>query len=98
MSLCTCQSQQLCETCYGRELTAKRGQARVLGETWAERICRGALRQHETWPRGEAKTLAIACRLVASLAADRRLVAELAAVCDAGAAAWWARRPPRYRA
>jgi hypothetical protein len=98
VSLCTCQPEQLCERCYGRELTAKRGQARVLGETWGERICRGELRRRETWPRGEAKTLAIACRLVASLAVDPRLVAELAAVCDAGAAAWWARRPARYRA
>jgi hypothetical protein len=98
MSHCTCRPEQLCQQCYGRELTAKRGQARVLGEAWAERICRGELRRHEAWPRGEAKTLTIACRLVAGLAIDPRLIAELAAFCDAGAAAWWGRRPARYRA
>jgi hypothetical protein len=94
---CSCPADQLCVACYGRELTAKRGQARVLGETWAERICRGELCQRESWPRGETRTLSIACRLVRQLGADPRLVAELAAVCDAGAAAWWTRRPERYR-
>lgn len=98
VSYCDCRSVQLCEGCYGRELTSKRGQARVLGETWAERICRGELRQHECWPRGDPKTLTVAIRLVKQLTSDPRLAAELAAICDAGAAAWWARRPARYRA
>ena len=97
MSYCVCPVEHLCDACYGRELTAKRGQARVLGETWAERVCRGELRLREAWPAREPKTIAIACRLVRHLATDARLVAELAAVCDAGAAGWWKRRPDRYR-
>ena len=81
-----------------RELTSKHGQARVLGETWAERICGGELRQRESWPRGERKTLTIAIGLVAQRTSDPGLAAKLAAIGDAGAAAWWAQRPARYRA
>ena len=44
----------------GRELAAKRSQARVLGETWAERVCRGDYRERDVWPEHEPKTLAIA--------------------------------------
>lgn len=76
---------------------AKRGQADVLGQCWAERICRGELRAQPAWPQHEEKTLAIARRLVGRLAEDPRLVAELAVACSAGAAAWWVRRPARYR-
>jgi hypothetical protein len=35
VSYCVCPTEHLCDPCYGRELTAKRGQARVLGEAWA---------------------------------------------------------------
>ncbi len=76
---------------------AKRGQARVLGETWAERVCRGELREKEAWPEHEPKTMQIARRLVDALATDPRLLDQLAMACSAGAAAWWQRRPPRYR-
>lgn len=97
MPLCDCPAEALCEACYGRELTSKRGQARVLGQTWAERVCRGDLRQRAAWPAGEPKALAIARRLVSALASDPRLLGELALACDAGAAAWWQRRPEGYR-
>lgn len=92
-----CQPIALCVTCYGRELTAKRGQAAALGQCWAERVCRGEHRQREAWPTGEPKALTIARRLVSALATDPRLLEELARACDAGAAAWWARRPDGYR-
>jgi hypothetical protein len=97
VSLCTCLPEALCERCYGRELFAKRGQARVLGEQWAENVGRRPKhRRHVSWPDDEA-TLAIAARKVVNLTADPRLRAELATLCLAGAAAWWARRPERYR-
>lgn len=97
MALCTCKDDQLCEPCFGRELTAKRGQARTLGQCWAERVARRA-KQHrdDSWPEG-ARALEIARRQVAPLARDPRLVDELALACLAGAAAWWAKRPERYR-
>ncbi len=57
---CSCPADQLCERCYGRELIAKRGQARVLGETRAERVCRGELWEKATWPEHEPKTMLIA--------------------------------------
>jgi hypothetical protein len=88
---------QLCDDCLGRELLAKRGQADVLGQCWAERICRGELRARDAWPTLEEKTLQIARRQVRSLAKDPRLIDKLAVACSAGAAAWWQRRPPRYR-
>jgi hypothetical protein len=91
-----CVEHELCEACYGRELTAKRPQARVVGECWAERICRGELRAQPAWPESE-RALAIARRLVGALAKDSRLLDELALGCVRGAAAWWQRRPPRYR-
>lgn len=56
---------------------AKRRQASALGQVWAERVCRGDLRQRD-WPAGEPKTLAIARRLVSALATDPRLLDELA--------------------
>jgi hypothetical protein len=37
------------------------------------------------------------CVTQESLAADPRLVDDLAAACSQGAAAWWQRRPDRYR-
>lgn len=92
-----CTDDVLCDRCLGRELTAKRGQARVVGQCWAERICRGDLRVQPAWPDSD-KALRIARRLVGALARDPRLVDDLAAACLAGAAAWWQRRPARYRA
>jgi hypothetical protein len=93
-----CNSDRLCARCYGRELTAKRPQARVVGECWAERICRGELRRIADWPEDGGKAFVIARRLVGALASDPRLLDELAVACSRGAAAWWQRRPPRYRA
>ena len=92
-----CASERLCDRCYGRELTAKRPQARVVGECWAERICRGELRAIAAWPEHGDKAIRIARRLVGALAKDPRLIDELAVACSHGAAAWWQRRPPRYR-
>ena len=97
-SVVCCDDDQLCERCFGRELTAKRGQARVVGECWAERICRGALRAKPVWPEHDGKALRIARRLVLTLAKDPRLIDKLAVACNGGAAAWWQRRPERYRA
>ena len=97
MSSCDCPSAALCDACFERELGAKHGQAEVLGQVWAEAICRGELRKREAWPELEPKTVAIALRKVAPLTPDPRLRAELARACSAGAAAWWARRPERYR-
>lgn len=87
----------MCEHCLGATLAAHRPQARVLGQCWGERVCRGELRARETWPTLEHKTLTIARRLVAPLATDPRLVEPLALACSEGAAAWWLRRPARYR-
>ncbi len=89
----------LCPRCYGRELMAKRGQAAVIGQCWAERIGlrHEELRAQPVWPEHEERTLAIARRLVRQLTQDPRLIDELAAACNAGAAAWWLRRPERYR-
>jgi hypothetical protein len=92
-----CTRVQLCDRCYGRELITKRPQARVVGECWAERVCRGARRAQQAWPEHDEKTITIARRLVSALAHDPRLRDELAAACARGAAAWWQRRPPRYR-
>ncbi|TMQ03602.1 MAG: hypothetical protein E6J90_31345 [Deltaproteobacteria bacterium] len=92
-----CPDDQLCEHCYGRELVVKRRQARVIGQCWAERICRGELRAQAAWPEHGARTMRIARRLVGTLVKDPRLLDDLAAACSRGAAAWWERRPPRYR-
>jgi hypothetical protein len=92
-----CAATALCEGCYSRTLTYARRQAATLGSTWAERIARDPAYRPRVWPTGEPKTLAIARRLVAALATDPRLVDELARACDAGAEAWWAHRPERYR-
>ena len=92
-----CPDDVLCDRCFGRELTAKRGQARVVGQCWAERVCRGELRAQPAWPETD-KALQIARRLVGALAKDPRLVDDLATACLGGAATWWQRRPPRYRA
>ena len=93
-----CTDEQLCERCYGRELLAKSRQARVIGQCWAERICRGELRAQPAWPEHSEKAIRIARRLVGTLVKDPRLLDELAAACSSGAAAWWQRRPERYRA
>jgi hypothetical protein len=78
-------------------LVAKRGQAAALGQTWAERVCRGEYRRRDAWPQHEPRTIAIARRLVANLAHDSRLLDDLAIECNAGAARWWERRPATYR-
>jgi hypothetical protein len=93
-----CSEDWLCERCYGRELLVKCGQAGVIGQCWAERICRGALCAEPAWPERGEKAIQIARRLVGSLAKDPRLLEALAAACSRGAAAWWLRRPARYRA
>jgi hypothetical protein len=93
-----CADALLCDRCYGRELAAKRPQARVLGACWAERICRGALRARPAWPEDGDKAVQIARRLVRGLARDPRLIEALAQACSSGAAEWWQHRPPRYRA
>lgn len=92
-----CAENQLCDRCFGRELTKKCSQARVIGECWAERICRGPLRAQPAWPGPDDKTLRIARRLVRTLGRDPRLLDQLAVACVIGAAAWWQRRPQRYR-
>jgi len=92
-----CATDRLCDRCYGRELTAKRPQARVVGECWAERICRGDLRTIAAWPERDDKAIRIARRLVGAPAKAPGLLDELAIACSRGAAAWWQRRPPRYR-
>lgn len=93
-----CTDAALCEHCYGRELMVKRRQAGVIGQCWAERICRGELRAEPAWPEHGDRTIQIARRLVRSLARDPRLLDQLAAACSSGAAMWWQRRPARYRA
>jgi hypothetical protein len=98
LRLMCCTEEDLCDRCYGRELAAKRPQARVIGACWAERVCRGELRSRPAWPEGDDKAIVIAQRLVRSLGKDPRLRDELAAACSSGAAAWWQGRPLRYRA
>jgi hypothetical protein len=92
-----CASDALCDSCYGRTLTYARAQARVIGATWAERVARDRTHRGRDWPAGEPKAREIARRLVRALATDPRLVDELGAACEAGASAWWAQRPERYR-
>lgn len=94
----SCHDAALCDACVGKELVAKRGQARAVGQCWGERVARRVeLRRYESWPEG-AESLRIARRLVGALARDPRLIDELAKACVAGAAAWWRGRPDRYRA
>jgi hypothetical protein len=47
-ALC-CLPDLMCDACLGRELTTKRGQARVAGEVWAEEIAakHPDLRRHD---------------------------------------------------
>lgn len=91
-------STELSEHSLGRELFTKLRQAAEIGQWWSERICRGELRAQAAWPEHDEKTLAIARQQVASLARnDPRLLEHLARACSAGAAAWWERRPMRYR-
>lgn len=81
-------------------------QAEVLGQQWAESVCRGELRALDAWP-DMPKAWDIARRKVATLPACMGVVEldpgdhldpeELADACMRGAAAWWARRPARYR-
>lgn len=92
-----CPDERLCEHCYGRERMVKRRQAGVIGQCWAERICRGELRAQPAWPEHSDRAFEIARRLVGPLARDPRLLDDLAAACLGGAAAWWQRRPARYR-
>ena len=69
----------------------------MIGQCWAERICRGDLRAQSAWPEHEPKMLVIARRLVGRLTQDPRLLAELAVACSKGAVDWRQRRPARYR-
>lgn len=87
----------MCAGCLGRTLVVARRQARVIGQQWAERVCRGEHRAHEAWPTSKPRTLEIARALVTALARDSRLLDELAAACNEGAAEWWQRRPDQYR-
>jgi hypothetical protein len=93
-----CGPTTMCDGCLGRELTAKRGQARVAGAVWAEEIAarHPDLRRHLAWPATDVSR-AIARRRVLALATDQLLGNALAESCLAGAAAWWAGRPERYR-
>jgi len=93
-----CSQESLCEGCFGRELIAKREQARVVGEVWAEVIGsrHSEYRKEPAWPVA-AKSFAQARERVRMLGRDPRLVDELARVALQGAAAWWLRRPARYR-
>lgn len=92
-----CAAAALCSVCFARELLAKRGPAGAIGQVWAERVARAGYGDRQAWPAGEERTLGIARRLVAALAQDERLLEELALVADGAAAAWWERRPERYR-
>lgn len=94
---CTCPDTELCASCFGRALLAALGQAAVIGQCWAERVCRGELRARDAWPEHDERTLAIARRKVASLTRDPRMIEELARACSSAAAAWWERRGERYR-
>lgn len=92
-----CEPAALCDACYGRELAVKSRQANVAGQCWAERVARRPeFRGRESWP-DDARALELATAKVVNLSPDPRLRADLARACLAGAAAWWARRPPRYR-
>jgi hypothetical protein len=83
---------------HDRDQLAKRSQAVEIAYGWAERICRGDLRARDGWPEHDEKALAIARQQVASLAGnDPRLLEDLARAFSTGAAAWWERRPMRYR-
>lgn len=89
---------ELLEPSHDRDLLAKRDQAVEIAQGWAERVCRGDLRPREAWPEHDEKALASARQQVASLAGnDPRLLEDLARACSTGAAAWWERRPMRYR-
>ncbi|HET9893207.1 MAG TPA: hypothetical protein VFQ42_22205 [Mycobacterium sp.] len=55
-----CPEDNLCDSCYGRDRLIKRGQADVIGQCWAERICRGALRAREAWPDHTGKAAELA--------------------------------------
>lgn len=92
-----CGPTTLCVGCYGRELAAKRAQARVAGQCWAERVARRPECRNWAWPADARKMRSVARRQIAALAADPRLVEELALACITGAATWWERRPERYR-
>jgi len=92
-----CADAALCAGCYSRTLVVARRQARVVGACWAERTARRPeLRAVDAWP-DTPKARAIARRLVAMLVRDERMLDELAQATLTGAAAWWARRPARYR-
>lgn len=89
---------ELPESSHDRDLLAKRDHAVEIAQGWAERICRGDLQAREAWPEHDDKALAVARQQVAPLAGnDPRLLEDLARASSAGAAAWWDRRPMRYR-
>lgn len=91
-----CTAATLCERCFGRELAIRRPAARTIGACWAERVCRGEARRQDAWPETD-NARAIARRKVGQLTSDPRLVELFAAACMSGAAAWWAKRPAKYR-
>jgi len=89
---------ELSEHSYGRELFAKLGQAAEIGQSWAERICGASCvrkRRGRSTTRGRWRSRDSRSRRFAS--SDPRLLEPLARACSAGAAAWWERRPMRYR-
>jgi len=71
-----CRPEGLCAGCYGRELMEKRGQAALIGQCWAERICRGALRAQPAWPTHDERTLRMARDKVAQSTRDPRFLAS----------------------
>jgi hypothetical protein len=91
----SCKPGWLCEGCRRCAEVVLTRQARVLGAVWAERIARVRGWEPE-WPSGE-RAWKRARELVTPMAGDARLEKPLAAACMDGAAAWWAKRPERYR-
>jgi hypothetical protein len=87
-----CVPTRLCDSCVVYLVSTSRSTARAIGQLWARRVFRAPEHRNADWPAGTPLTLAIARRLVTEYARDPRLLAELARLCDEGAAEWWARR------
>ncbi len=69
-----------------------RGQARVLGQCWAERRWRAdaALQELPSWPAADGDEIA-AREEVGQLTRDLRMLDDLGIACLQGAADWWER-------